>query len=178
MVCKLFRFWSLKYVVWERVKKTSILKVLHGNTKSPTGCMYSWRYNILLEAKEGIWSSFKIKKMFLSLYALLLRTLVIDLHAKNRHNICKSIEKSLENSSIVKFTKCKTRNFAKIKEVQQNSNLIPKSWWLTYMPKISSTSARFRKKVRKTVWSLKLTKSKARNFAKKRQNVTKLKLDL
>ena len=26
---------------------TSILKVLHGNTKSPTGCMYSWRYNIL-----------------------------------------------------------------------------------------------------------------------------------
>ena len=33
---------------------TSILKVLHGNTKSPTGCMYSWRYNILLEVKEGI----------------------------------------------------------------------------------------------------------------------------
>ena len=26
---------------------TSILKVLHGNTKSPTGRMYSWRYNIL-----------------------------------------------------------------------------------------------------------------------------------
>ena len=29
------------------IKKTSILKVLHGNTKSPTGCMYTWRYNIL-----------------------------------------------------------------------------------------------------------------------------------
>ena len=51
--------------------------------------------------------------MFLSLYALLLRTLVIDLHAKNLHNICKGIEKSLENCSIVKFTKCKTRNIAK-----------------------------------------------------------------
>ena len=34
--------------------ETSILKVLHGNTKSPTDCMYSWRYNILLEVKEGI----------------------------------------------------------------------------------------------------------------------------
>ena len=40
-------------------KKPSILKVLHGNTKSPTGCMYSWRYSILLEVKEGIWPSFK-----------------------------------------------------------------------------------------------------------------------
>ena len=30
---------------------TSILKVLHGNTKSPTGFMYSWRYNVLLEVK-------------------------------------------------------------------------------------------------------------------------------
>ena len=27
--------------------KTSILTVLHGNTKSPTSCMYTWRYNIL-----------------------------------------------------------------------------------------------------------------------------------
>ena len=34
--------------------KTSILKVLHGNTKSPTGCIYSWRYNIILEVKKGI----------------------------------------------------------------------------------------------------------------------------
>ena len=34
--------------------KTSILKVLHGSTKSPNSCMYSWRYNILLEVKEGI----------------------------------------------------------------------------------------------------------------------------
>ena len=74
--------------------------VLHGNTKSPTVCMYSWRYNILLEVKEGIWSSFKIKEMRLFLYALLLRMLVIDLHAKNQHNICKDIEKSLENCSI------------------------------------------------------------------------------
>ena len=38
--------------------------------------------------------------MYLSLYALLLRTLVTDLHAKNQHNICKGIEKSLENCAI------------------------------------------------------------------------------
>ena len=31
--------------------------------------------------------------MFLSLYALLLRKLVIDLHAENQHNICKRLEK-------------------------------------------------------------------------------------
>ena len=53
--------------------ETSILKVLHGNTKSPTGCMYSYT---------------------------ILRTLVIDVHAKNQDNICKGIEKSLENCSI------------------------------------------------------------------------------
>ena len=34
--------------------RTSILKVLQGNTKSPIGCMYSWRYNIVLEVNEGI----------------------------------------------------------------------------------------------------------------------------
>ena len=38
--------------------------------------------------------------MCLSSYTLRLRTLVIDLHAKNLHNICKGIEKSLENRSI------------------------------------------------------------------------------
>ena len=38
--------------------------------------------------------------MCLSLYALLLRTRVIDLHAKNQHNICKCVEKSLENCFI------------------------------------------------------------------------------
>ena len=36
----------------------------------------------------------------------------------------------------------------------------------------------FRKKVRKTVWSLKFAKSKARNFAKNWWSVTKLKLNL
>ena len=38
--------------------------------------------------------------MFLSLYAMLLRMLVIDLHAKNQHNICKGRENSPENYSI------------------------------------------------------------------------------
>ena len=41
--------------------------------------------------------------MCLSLYALLLRMLVIDLHAKNQHNICKGIEKSLENCLIAEI---------------------------------------------------------------------------
>ena len=51
--------------------------------------------------------------MCLSLYALLLRTLVIDLHAKNQHDICKGIEKIWKTIPSVKFTMCKTRNFAK-----------------------------------------------------------------
>ena len=38
--------------------------------------------------------------MILSLYALLLKMLVTDLHAKPQHNSCKGIEKSLENCSI------------------------------------------------------------------------------
>ena len=38
--------------------------------------------------------------MCVSLYALPLRTLVIDFHAKNQHNICKGMEKSLENCSV------------------------------------------------------------------------------
>ena len=43
---------ELKMSLLVALSKTSILKVLHGNTKSPTGCMYSCRYNILLEVKE------------------------------------------------------------------------------------------------------------------------------
>ena len=46
--------------------------------------------------------------MYLSLYALLLRTLVIDLHAKNQHNICKGIEKKVwKTIPSMKFTKSK-----------------------------------------------------------------------
>ena len=37
---------------------------------------------------------------------------------------------------------------------------------------------RLEKKVRKAVWLLKFTKSKARNFAKNRWSVTKLKRDM
>ena len=51
--------------------------------------------------------------MFLSVYALLLRTLVIDLHAKNQHNICKGLEKSPENCSIGEIIKYKARNSPK-----------------------------------------------------------------
>ena len=32
----------------KKKKKTSILKVLHGHTKSPSNCMYSWRYLTIL----------------------------------------------------------------------------------------------------------------------------------
>ena len=36
--------------------------------------------------------------MCLSLYALLLRMMVIDLHAKNQLNICKRLEKKVWNT--------------------------------------------------------------------------------
>ena len=52
--------------------------------------------------------------MFLSLYALLLRTLVIDLHAKNQHNICKGIEKKVwKIVPSVAFNKSKAPNSPK-----------------------------------------------------------------
>ena len=51
--------------------------------------------------------------MCLSLYALLLRTLVIDLHSKNQSNICKGIEKVWKTVPSVKFTECEAHNFAK-----------------------------------------------------------------
>ena len=51
--------------------------------------------------------------MFLSLYALLLRTLVIDLHAKNQHNICKGIEKKSGKLPLIKFIKSKASISAK-----------------------------------------------------------------
>ena len=52
--------------------------------------------------------------MFLSLYALLLRMLVTDLHAKNQHNICKGIGKKVwKTVPSVKFTKSKARNSMK-----------------------------------------------------------------
>ena len=43
-MCFYFRLTSVHFSLYNQ---TSILKVLHGNTKSPTGCMYTWRYNIL-----------------------------------------------------------------------------------------------------------------------------------
>ena len=52
--------------------------------------------------------------MFLSLYALLLTMLEIDLHAKNQHNICKGIEKVWKTVPSVKFTRYKAHNSAKI----------------------------------------------------------------
>ena len=51
--------------------------------------------------------------MHLSLNALLLRTLVTDLHAENQHNICKGVEKVWKTVPSVKFTKSKSRNSTK-----------------------------------------------------------------
>ena len=52
--------------------------------------------------------------MFLSLYALLLRTLMIDLHAKNQHNISKGIEKRVWTTiPSMKLTKSKANISAK-----------------------------------------------------------------
>ena len=49
--------------------------------------------------------------------------------------------------------------------------------WLTCQ-KSGQKLQRFRKKVQKTVWSLKSTKSKAGNFVKNHWSITKLKVDL
>ena len=49
--------------------------------------------------------------------------------------------------------------------------------WFTWQKSGHNLQA-FRKKVPKTVWSLKFTKSKAGNFTKNQRSVTKLKLDL
>ena len=65
--------------------------------------------------------------MFLSLYALLLRMLGMDLHAINQHNICKGIEKKSGKLPSMKFTKSKALIPRKINEVQRNSNSICKS---------------------------------------------------
>ena len=53
--------------------------------------------------------------MCLSLYALLLRTLVIDLHAKKSAQHLQGYRKKWKTVPSVKFTKCKTRNFTKNK---------------------------------------------------------------
>ena len=55
-----------------------------------------------------------LQEMYLSLYALLLRTLVIDLQAKNQHNICKGREKKVwKTIPSMKFTKSKASISAK-----------------------------------------------------------------
>ena len=78
----------------------------------------------------------------------------------------------------LKFTKSKALNFAK-KLMEWNSNLICKSWWLTFMRKNQVNICKhLKKKIQKTVWMLKFTKSKAHNFAKNQWCVKKLKLDM
>ena len=117
--------------------------------------------------------------MCLFLYASLLRTLVIDLHAKIQNNICMGMEKSGKLFHLWNILSARWVTSQKINEVQRNSNLISKSWWLTYMQKNQVNVYKcLEKKAQKTVWSLKFTKSKARNFAKNQWSITKLKLDL
>ena len=41
-----------------------------------------------------------IRNVYLSLYLLLLRMLVVDLYAKIQHNTCKGIKKKSENGEI------------------------------------------------------------------------------
>ena len=70
----------------------------------------------------------------------------------------------------LKFTKSKVRDFAKnqwsVERNETQTRSVSHGDWLT-CPKSGQYLQAFRKKVRKTVWSLKFTKSKARNFAKK-----------
>ena len=65
--------------------------------------------------------------MFPSLNALLLRTLVIDLHAKNQHNTCKGIENVWKTVPSVKLTKSEVVIPRKNNEVQRNLSLICRS---------------------------------------------------
>ena len=112
--------------------------------------------------------------MFLSLYALLLRTLGIDLHAKNQHNIWKGIEKK-SGKLFHQWNLQSIRHVIprKINEVQQNSNSILSHYdWLICQKSAQYLQA-FRKKLQKTVWSLKFTKSKVRDFTKNRWSVTR-----
>ena len=90
--------------------------------------------------------------MFLSLYALLLRMLVIDLHAKNQHNICKGTKKSLENYSIGEIHKVKGTEF---REKSMRCNETPTRSVshddLLTCQKSAQYLKAFRKKLQKTV---------------------------
>ena len=108
----------------------------HGNTKSPTSCMYTWRYNILY-----LTILYNIRNV--SVFVCIAFKNAGDwLTCQNQHNICKGIEKKSEKLfhrwNLLSLRQVFPR---KINEVQWNSNSMWKSWWLTYMPKISSISA-------------------------------------
>ena len=105
--------------------------------------------------------------------------MVIDLHAKNLVNICKGLEKkSTENCLIAEIHQVQGQLFRQ-KSMYRNET---RTWSVSHGDWLTRQSAEhlqaFRKKVLKTVWSLKITKSKACNFAKSRWSVTKLELDL
>ena len=90
--------------------------------------------------------------MCLSLYALLLRTLMIDLHAKNQHNICKSIEKVWKTVPSGKFTKSKVCNSAKTQCGATKLQLDLQVMMIDLHPKYQLNICKsFRKKVRKSV---------------------------
>ena len=115
---------------------TSILKVLHGNTKSPTCCMYSWRYNILY-----LTILYNIRNVFVFVCIAFKNAgdwLTCQKSAQYLQGYRKKVWKTVP---LMKFTKSKALIPRKIYEVQRNSNSMCKSWWLTYMPKSSSISA-------------------------------------
>ena len=88
-------------------------------------------------------------------------------------------KKSLENCLIAEIYEVQGPLFRQ-KSMERNktqSRSVNHSDWLTCQKSGQNRQA-FRKKVRKNVWLLKFTKSKASNFAKNQWNVMKLKLDL
>ena len=110
--------------------------------KSPTGCMYSWRYNILSEVKEGIWSSFKIKKMCRSFVCIAFKDAGNWLTCQKLAQYLQGYrKKSGKLFHLWNLLSERCVILRKISEVQWKSKLIWKSRQLTYMPKIRSISA-------------------------------------
>ena len=142
------------------MKWTSILKVLHGSTKSPTGCMYTWRYNILY-----LTILYNIRNV--SVFVCIAFKNPGDwLHAKNEHNICKGTEKkSGKLFHLWKLLSLRQVFPRKINEVRWNSNSLWKSWWLTFMQNIRwPISASVKEKIAENCLIAEITKSKVHDF--------------
>ena len=152
---------------------TSILKVLHGNTKSPTGCMYTWRYNILY--LTILYNTRNVSVFVCIAFKNAGDWLKCQKSAQYLQGYRKKSGKLFHRRNLLSLRQVFPW---KINKVQWNSNSMWKSWWWLTCQKSAQYLQAFRKKLQKTVWSLKFTKCKVRDFAKNPWSVTQLKLYL